>query len=60
LIYFSAILTLIANVMIVSPRRHDQIQVAQATIITKLTDKDGIETKNGLNEIGILQRATHN
>jgi ApbE superfamily uncharacterized protein (UPF0280 family) len=47
------------NAVTVCPKRHDQLQDAQATIITNLVDNGDIEIDSGLNQIGTLQRATN-
>ncbi|XP_016177983.1 zinc finger MYM-type protein 1-like [Arachis ipaensis] len=51
-------LTLIVNVVTVSPKRHDQLRVAhQANNVANLIANDQIVTCSGLNQIGTLQRA---
>ncbi|KAL4316992.1 hypothetical protein AHAS_Ahas15G0340500 [Arachis hypogaea] len=54
---FFSKLTLIVNVVTVSPKHHDQLRVAQANNITNLIAKDQIVTGSGLNQIGTLQRS---
>ncbi|XP_025684783.1 uncharacterized protein [Arachis hypogaea] len=54
---FFSKLTLIVNVMTVSPKRHDQLRVAQANNVANLIANDQIVTGSGLNQIGTLQRA---
>ncbi|XP_057730160.1 uncharacterized protein LOC130945466 [Arachis stenosperma] len=54
---FFSKLTLIVNVVTVSPKRHDQLRVAQANNIANLIANDQIVTGSGLNQIGTLQRA---
>ncbi|XP_016169718.1 zinc finger MYM-type protein 1-like [Arachis ipaensis] len=54
---FFSKLTLIANVVTVSPKRHDQLRVAQANNVAFLISNDQIVTGSGLNQIGTLQRA---
>ena len=49
--------TLIVNVMTVSPKRHDQLRVAQANNVANLIADDQLVTGSGLNQIGTLQRA---
>ncbi|XP_020982421.1 uncharacterized protein LOC107458849 [Arachis duranensis] len=49
---FFSKLTLIINVVTVSPKRHDELRVAQANNVANL-----IVTGSGLNQIGTLQRA---
>ncbi|XP_025632738.1 uncharacterized protein [Arachis hypogaea] len=45
------------NVVIVSPKRHDQLRVAQANNVANLIADDQLVTGSGLNQIGTLQRA---
>ncbi|XP_057740190.1 uncharacterized protein LOC130957341 [Arachis stenosperma] len=54
---FFSKLTLIVNVVTVSPKRHDQLRVAQANNVANLIANDQIVTGSGLNQIGTLQRA---
>ncbi|XP_025678039.1 uncharacterized protein [Arachis hypogaea] len=54
---FFSKLTLIVNVVTVSPKRHDQLRVAQANNAANLIANDQIVTGSGLNQIGTLQRA---
>ncbi|QHN84741.1 Zinc finger MYM-type protein [Arachis hypogaea] len=54
---FFSKLTLIVNVVIVSPKRHDQLRVAQANNVANLIADDQLMTGSGLNQIGTLQRA---
>ncbi|XP_016168437.1 zinc finger MYM-type protein 1-like [Arachis ipaensis] len=54
---FFSKLTLIVNIVTVSPKRHDQLRVAQANNVTKLIANDQIVIGSGLNQIGTLQRA---
>ncbi|XP_015933138.1 uncharacterized protein LOC107459420 [Arachis duranensis] len=50
-------LTLIVNVVTVSPKRHDLLRVAQANNVANLNADDQLVTGSGLNQIGTLQRA---
>ncbi|XP_015940673.1 uncharacterized protein LOC107466196 [Arachis duranensis] len=54
---FFSKLTLIVNVVTISPKRHDQLRVAQANNVENLIANDQIVTGSGLNQIGTLQRA---
>ncbi|XLS58908.1 hypothetical protein HN51_008663 [Arachis hypogaea] len=54
---FFSKLTLIVNVVTISPKYHDQLRVTQANNITNLIAKDKIVTGSGLNQIGTLQRS---
>ncbi|XP_015932200.1 uncharacterized protein LOC107458503 [Arachis duranensis] len=54
---FFSKLTLIVNVVTVSPKRHDQLRVAQTNNVANLIANDQIVTGSGLNQIGTLQRA---
>ncbi|XP_025632189.1 uncharacterized protein [Arachis hypogaea] len=54
---FFSKLTLIVNVVTVSPKHHDQLRVAQANNVANLIANDQIVTGSGLNQIGTLQRA---
>ena len=49
--FFSS-LSLIVNVVIASPKQHDQLPAAHATIIANLIASDDIATGSGLNQIG--------
>ena len=54
---FFSQLELIVNVVAVSPKRHTQLGVVQATNVANLTTNDEIEMGSGLNQIGTLQQA---
>ncbi|XP_025703550.1 uncharacterized protein [Arachis hypogaea] len=53
---FFSKLTLIVNVVTVSPKHHDQLRVAQANNVANLIADDQLVTGSGLNQIGTLQR----
>ncbi|XP_025625283.1 uncharacterized protein [Arachis hypogaea] len=53
---FFSKLTLIVNVVTVSPKRHDQLRVAQANNVANLIADDQLVRGSGLNQIGTLQR----
>ncbi|XP_016206733.1 zinc finger MYM-type protein 1-like [Arachis ipaensis] len=53
---FFSKLTLIVNIVTVSPKRHDQLRVAQANNVVNLIANDQIVTRSRLNQIGTLQR----
>ncbi|XP_025673896.1 uncharacterized protein [Arachis hypogaea] len=54
---FFSKLTLIVNVVTVSPKRHDQLRVAQANNVANLIANDQIVIGSELNQIGALQSA---
>ncbi|XP_015946355.1 uncharacterized protein LOC107471406 [Arachis duranensis] len=54
---FFSKLALIVNVVTVSPKRHDQLRVAQANNVANLIANDQLVTGSGLNQIGTLQKA---
>ncbi|XP_057740469.1 uncharacterized protein LOC130957635 [Arachis stenosperma] len=54
---FFSKLTLVVNVVTVSPKRHDQLRVAQANNVANLIANDKFVIGSGLNQIGTLQRA---
>ncbi|XP_016172571.1 uncharacterized protein LOC107614961 [Arachis ipaensis] len=54
---FFSKLTLIVNVVTVSPKRHDQLRVAQANNAANLIANDQIVTGSGLNQI-VLEKST--
>ena len=47
------------NIVTTSPKQLDQLQAAQAIVITNLIASDDIETGSGLNQIDTLQRASN-
>ncbi|XP_016199761.1 uncharacterized protein LOC107640775 [Arachis ipaensis] len=53
---FFSKLTLIVNVVTVSPKRHDQLRVAQANNVTNLIANDKIVIGSGLNQI-VLEKS---
>ncbi|KAF8396080.1 hypothetical protein HHK36_017692 [Tetracentron sinense] len=55
--HFFTKLTTIVNIVGVSCKRHDELQVIQAEKIAHLLAIDEIESSRGLNQIGTLQRA---
>ncbi|XP_025693094.1 uncharacterized protein [Arachis hypogaea] len=54
---FFSKLALIVNVVTVSPKRHNQLRVAQENNVANLIADDQLVTGSGLNQIGTLQRA---
>ncbi|XP_015941110.1 uncharacterized protein LOC107466629 [Arachis duranensis] len=54
---FFSKLTLIVNVVTISPKRHHQLRIAQANNVANLISDDQIVIGSGLNQIGTLQRA---
>jgi hypothetical protein len=54
---FFTSLTTIINIVVSSPKRHDELQEAHALKIKDMISSNEIETKKGGNQIGTLQRA---
>ena len=53
---FFSQLTFAVNIVGSSCKRHDQLQVAQASEIEKMLAIDELETGKGLNQIGAIKR----
>ena len=54
---FFSKLTVVVNIVGSFCKRHDQLQVVQATEIERLISVEEFKTSKGLNQIGILKRA---